>query len=36
MTTEPFPKWKIDMMEAAIQDLQQVKLPITAYALDLR
>ena len=32
MTTEPrpLPKWKIDTMEAAIQDLQRVKVPITA------
>jgi hypothetical protein len=31
MTTvpKPLPKWKIDRMEAAIQDLQRLKVPIT-------
>ena len=38
MTTEPkpLPKWKIDTMEAAIQDLQRVKLPITASRIHKR
>ena len=32
MATErkPMPKWKIDTIEAAIQDLQRLKVPITA------
>jgi hypothetical protein len=38
MTTEPkrLPKWKIDTMEAAIQDLQRVKVPITASQIHKR
>ena len=38
MTTEPrpLPKWKIDTMEAAIQDLQRVKVPITASRIHKR
>ena len=32
MATEPkpIPKWKIDTIEAAIQDLQRLEVPITA------
>ena len=38
MTTEPkpLPKWKIDTMEAAIQDLQRVKVSITASRIHKR
>ena len=38
MTTEPkpLPKWKIDTMEAAIQDLKRVKVPITASRIHKR
>jgi hypothetical protein len=36
MTTEPLPKWKIDTMEAAIQDLQRLKMPITASRIHKR
>ena len=38
MATErkPMPKWKIDTIEAAIQDLQRLKVPITASRIHKR
>jgi hypothetical protein len=33
---KPLPKWKIDTMEAAVQDLQRIKVPITASRIHKR